>query len=455
MNHSTALLSLVSLLFSVASGNSVNIDTNNQQQHHEQQGASSSSLRLRGAGRRRLQEGMQLPDVIADAVGIEGGEGGDDEQQQAPQEGGGDIQDGGESSDGSLEVEEGDPQEEIPEPEEPVLTEEEIQQKQMRSYLGGLIPAVDQNILPSYLRSTSDTQGGYVMDLYTGGGEPILRDSDMKFFWHIPRTGGLTLKNIMNYCYGLRRPEQLEKEPSMEYVRNNIVNMDTNSPDGLQISYENQIVNSNMIDVIASNYFLSGSALFNEGHYGKAFTILRHPVEIAVSLFFHRRKYIAAWKAMTFYDYVDSAGYMDNWMVRQLTGTMPWVELTEKHLEQAKLAMKEKLFIGVLNEMPETLRQFKAHFGWRELELDDSPEGFIREETCEEQHLNDMANKLDHPGIPGGHGGRTWKIIIEKERWDMGLYYYGLELFAEQRNRHPPAGFEPVEEEGEAGVEVF
>ena len=75
------------------------------------------------------------------------------------------IQDGGESSDGSLEVEEGDPQEEIPEPEEPVLTEEEIQQKQMRSYLGGLIPAVDQNILPSYLRSTSDTQGGYVMDL--------------------------------------------------------------------------------------------------------------------------------------------------------------------------------------------------------------------------------------------------------------------------------------------------
>lgn len=154
MNHSTALLSLVSLLFSVASG----------QQHHEQQGASSSSLRLRGAGRRRLQEGMQLPDVIADAVGIEGGEGGDDEQQQAPQEGG-DIQDGGESSDGSLEEEEGDPQEEIPEPEEPVLTEEEIQQKQMRSYLGGLIPAVDQNILPSYLRSTSDTQGGYVMDL--------------------------------------------------------------------------------------------------------------------------------------------------------------------------------------------------------------------------------------------------------------------------------------------------
>ena len=454
MNHSTAILSLVSLL-AVASGSVTITEPFNDRV----QDAPSSSLRGAGsAQRRRLQEGMQLPDIIADAVGIDGGNGGEQQAPQLgdfPQEGGGQSPEGGGDIQGGKEEE---PQEESPEPEpEQVLTEEEIQQKQMRSYLGGLIPAVDANILPLYLRNTQDTQGGYVMDMYSGGGQPILRDSDVKFFWHIPRTGGLTLKNIMNYCYGLRRPEQLDGEASMEYVRNNILNMDTNSPDGLQISYENNIVNSNMIDVIASNYFLSGSALFDEGHYGKAFTILRHPVEIAVSLFFHRRKYIAAFKAMTFYDYVDSEGYMDNWMVRQLTGTMPWVELTEKHLDQAKLAMKEKLFIGVLSEMPETLRQFKAHFGWRELDMEDTPEGFIRERTCEQQHLDedDMANQLDHPGIPGGHGGRTWKIIIDKERWDMGLYYYGLELFAEQRNRYPAVGFEPIQEEGEPGVEAF
>ena len=144
------------------------------------------------------------------------------------------------------------------------LTEEELHQKQMISYLGGLVPAVDSNILPLYLRDVQDLNGGYRMDLYGGNGEPVLRDRDLVFFWHIPRTGGATLKNILNFCYGLRRAEQLENEPSMEYVRNNILNMDTASPDGLAISYEQNIVNSNMLDMISSNYFLSGSALFND-----------------------------------------------------------------------------------------------------------------------------------------------------------------------------------------------
>ena len=154
----------------------------------------------------------------------------------------------------------------------------------------------------------------------------------------------------------------------MEYTRKNILNMDTMSPEGLQVSYENNIAASGMIDFISSNYFLSGSALFSEGHYGKAFTILRHPAELSTSLFFHRRKYIEAWQKMPFHDYVASDGYMDNWLTRQLTGTMPWVELTERHLEQAKLTMSSKIFVGVLTEMEETLRQLRAHFGWEDQE---------------------------------------------------------------------------------------
>lgn len=249
----------------------------------------------------------------------------------------------------------------------------------------------------------------------------------------------------MNFCYDLRRPEQLEDEPSMEYTRKNILNMDTMSPEGLQVSYSNNIAASGMIDFISSNYFLSGSALFSEGHYGKAFTILRHPAELSTSLFFHRRKYIEAWQKMPFHDYVASDGYMDNWLTRQLTGTMPWVELTERHLEQAKLTMSSKIFVGVLTEMEETLRQLRAHFGWEDQEQKSWPEGFTKEENCESMHLKDIANKNKHPDIPGGHGGRTWKLLIEKDKWDMGLYYYGLELFSAQRNRYPPPG-EKLEE---------
>ena len=318
--------------------------------------------------------------------------------------------------------------EEAPTPTEAEPSEQENKEKQMRSYLGGLYPSVDSNMCPMHLRDTSDMTSGYTMDMYSGGGQPVLRNSDLVFFWHIPRSGGSTMKNIMNYCYDLRRAEQLDEDPSMNFVRNNVMNMDTTSPDGLQISLENDIVNSNMLDVIVSNYFLSGSALFNDKHHGKAFTILRHPVELSASLFFERRKYIEAWKSMTFHDYVKSDAYLDSWMTRQLTGTMPWVPLTEAHLEQAKNVMKTKIFVGVLGEIEETLRQLKCHFGW-------GKEKWVPK--CEQKLLQDPDSVNEHPAPPV-RGGATWKVFIEKEKWDMALYYYGLELFAEQRNRHPP-----------------
>jgi hypothetical protein len=220
----------------------------------------------------------------------------------------------------------------------------------------------------------------------------------------------------------------------MEYVRDNILNMDTNSPEGLSFSYANQIVNSGKVDVIVSNYFLSGAALFTDLHHGRAFVILRHPVYLALSLFHYRkratweRSYRKEWNLITFHEYVESSDYIDNWMVRQLTGTMPWEELTEANFERAMKVMTRKIFIGVLEELNETMRQLRAHFGWTE-----------KIPGCAHNYINSKpTNANDHPQLQGGRGGKTWRVVIEKERWDMSLYYYGLEMFAEQRKRYPP-----------------
>ena len=61
------------------------------------------------------------------------------------------------------------------------------QAQYMQAYLGGLIPAVDSNILPLYLRDTYDVNNEYTMDLYDGTGNPKLRNKDLVFFWHIPK----------------------------------------------------------------------------------------------------------------------------------------------------------------------------------------------------------------------------------------------------------------------------
>lgn len=235
------------------------------------------------------------------------------------------------------------------------------------------------------------------------------------------------MKNILNYCFDLKRPEKVLEEPSMEYGKNNILNMDVSTSDGLAISFENQIVNSGMIDLVVSNYFLSASALFTNMHNGQTFTILRHPIDQALSLFYSRRKYNKAWMSMSFHDFVSQDGYMDGWMVRQLTGTMPWVELTETHLERAKSVMQRKIFVGIMTELDETMRQFRAHFGWQE-----------KEEGCAHHYLHEEYQKDDHPGLQGGRGGKTWNVLVEKEKWDLSLYYFALELFAEQRERYLP-----------------
>jgi len=289
-----------------------------------------------------------------------------------------------------------------------VVLDEATQQKQMRSYLGGLYPPVDRDMLPLYLRDTNSLQG----------------DNDLVFFWHIPKASGSTVKNIMNFCFDLKRAEKLNEHPSMDYARNNVLNMDTSSPEGLSFSFANQIVNSGKVDVIVSNYFLSGAALFTDIHNGKTFTILRHPIELALSLFHYRRKatwersYRKEWMQLSFTQYVNSDQYMDSWMVRQLTGTMPWVKLNENHLYRAKEILKQKIFVGIMSEMDETLRQFKAHFGWEET----TP-------YCAYNYLHSTpTNANGHGPMQGGRGGKTW---------NMSLYHYALELFAEQRMRYP------------------
>jgi len=316
--------------------------------------------------------------------------------------------------------------------------DEATQQKYMISYLGGLYPPVDKGMMPLYLRDVdyNDIGDEHILDMYNPDfeGESTMKNSDLVFFWHIPKASGSTMKHIMNICFGLKRAEKTEKKASMTFSRPHILNMDTSSPEGLSFAFANQLVNSNTVDVIVSNYFLSGSALFTDKHMGKTFTIFRHPTEIASSLFHYRKKamwersFRDDWKHITFHSYVIGEHYMDNWSVRQLTGTMPWVELNESHLERAKSIVKRKIFVGILSEMDETMRQFKAHFKWE----DKTP-------NCSNEQLHsNAANKNDHPEMQGGRGGMTWNVLAEKDKWDFSLYHYALELFAMQRERYPP-----------------
>lgn len=62
--------------------------------------------------------------------------------------------------------------------------DQETQEKQMKSYLGGLYPPVNNEMMPLYLRDTLE-EGGVVMDYSSG--EAKMKSTDVYFFWHVPR----------------------------------------------------------------------------------------------------------------------------------------------------------------------------------------------------------------------------------------------------------------------------
>lgn len=302
--------------------------------------------------------------------------------------------------------------------------DEETLQKQVQTYLGGLSPRVDLMMAPLYLRDSADMNVARIMDITNLSGQSLARDLDITFFWIIPGAPANMMKNIMNFCYGKRRPEQLNAEPSMEFVRDNIVNMDTSTPEGLEFSHNNSLVDSNAIDFVVSTYFLSGSALFNEAHMGRAFAIFQHPVERALSVFHSQRKINKALQQVSFEQHVKSDYFFDNWMVRQLTGTMPWVELDEDRLARAKNTIQRKIFVGVQDQMGETLRQLRMHYDWSDIE-EGCTSNFVKDEPAQ-----------GHPGLAGGRGGKTWNVLVEKEKWDMSLYHFALQLFSQQNLRY-------------------
>lgn len=98
----------------------------------------------------------------------------------------------------------------------PILNEETIQQqvelnpvemqeKHIKQYLGGLYPKVDRQFHPLYLRDSLHPR-----EIDPKWGEVV--DGDIPFFWHIPKASGSTMKNVMNFCFNLKRAEKVYGE---------------------------------------------------------------------------------------------------------------------------------------------------------------------------------------------------------------------------------------------------
>jgi hypothetical protein len=108
------------------------------------------------------------------------------------------------------------------------------------------------------------------------------RSSDSNYFFHIPRSGGQTIKEIAGKCLnkvlasevGVRDGHgQDETLQTIEYNGGNYVNVDTTSIDGLHRAAALGLVSSSLSDLITSSYFGEAGMLFDLHHKGRAFVL--------------------------------------------------------------------------------------------------------------------------------------------------------------------------------------
>jgi hypothetical protein len=158
--------------------------------------------------------------------------------------------------------------------------------------------------------------------------DPLL-ESDVPVFWHIPKAGGSTFKNIMGACHrlvlasatGIKEGHANDTElaivkiggdPASRIEPSRFVNVDTTHLPCLEKAQHLGLVKSPLTDVIVVRHLFEAENLFNPQQRGRVFAVFRHPVERSTSMFNYIK--VASWEPtynteiarMTLEDYVTS-----------------------------------------------------------------------------------------------------------------------------------------------------
>jgi hypothetical protein len=257
--------------------------------------------------------------------------------------------------------------------------------------------------------------------------------TDKALFWAVPRSGGSTVKSIVGHCFKLT----IASEAGADATSNELtvitdleggkyINVNVATVKGIERAKQLNLAASPQLDLIATPFFFEASKqLFSNEHKGRAFTMLRHPIDRSASMYYFLTSdpiETLVSPGMSLVDYAKSDLAESNWYTRFLTGTMDG-ELTKQHLSLAKEILRTKFIIGLLTRKGESLRRFGLFFEWA-----------IRDERMEECHGKlldwDWPNKNKHPPIK--EGSEAWRALMKNNEYDLQLYEFAEELFREQ-----------------------
>mmetsp|Transcript_6485 Transcript_6485/g.10147 ORF Transcript_6485/g.10147 Transcript_6485/m.10147 type:complete len:660 (+) Transcript_6485:44-2023(+) len=264
------------------------------------------------------------------------------------------------------------------------------------------------------------------------------RPTDTALFFHVPRAGGSTMKDIIGKCLKLVQSSEVgvrdghDKDPTLEVLdvkESKYVNVDTTTVPGIQRAVDMGLAAAGVTEVIVSSYYHESAALFDLNHQGRAFMMMRNPIDRAVSMYWHRVKEIGDLDAeVSIEDYAQGNGIENNWMTRFMTNRMTG-ELTKEDMEQAKQILKEKFLIGLLDDLDETVYRIMKYNEWKF--STDETEKMKQEDCIRDLTTVGSAINPDPYEIPT-RGTQAYALITWQTQFDTKLFEYAKQLFDEQ-----------------------
>jgi len=265
------------------------------------------------------------------------------------------------------------------------------------------------------------------------------RQSDSNFFFHIPRSGGSTIKEIAGNCLGKTLADEVgvrdgHSDDTMlqvvEFDGHKYVNVDTTSIEGLHRSSNLGLAASKLADMMSSSYFEDAGMLFDLEHKGRAMTIFRHPIERAVSHYYFATRSDSAYidPSVTLEDYAQGNGIENNWVCRFLTGKMEG-EITKEHLDQAKEILRRNFLVGFLNDGEESIYRIMKYYDWT---FDSDETKRMQQEDCIKDLLKQKTNANEVEYDVPKRGSQANALIKWQTQFDIKLYEYAEKLFEDQ-----------------------
>ena len=152
----------------------------------------------------------------------------------------------------------------------------------------------------------------------------------------------------------------------VSFSQHNYTNVNIATPEGISRAANLGLVQSHLAHTLVSAHVDLISTLFKSNDQARAFTLLRHPVERAASMFYFLQKEgMPELQKMTIDDYAKSDLIENNWLVRILSESMTG-PIDMDNLEIAKKVLRKKFVVGLLDNKRGSFARFDHYFKWNE-----------------------------------------------------------------------------------------